>query len=492
MGLPPNEKPSSKSRLFPYLLDNLSLGQLSRKTAIVGSSKVVQFIGVLGTNVLLTRIFLVSEFGRYQQSWLLINTLVPVLLLGIPQGINFLLPRSDAETSRKILWLFYGLLTAVSLPIAVLLVIFPHLPAAAMGNPQLVPILRVVGIYLIIVLPTYCLDPLLIIHNRQVVLLVTTAIYGVLFFGVNAFFGFYRSIELIFVGLSVIAAMKMCFTLWLTARLYGGWHKTFDPALLKQIISYVVVLGAIGAVDVVSLNIDKYLVACLRAESLYAIYSIGAMELPIIAILLASVSAVVMPEFSRLLKQQDTTGAIALLHNSMRKLAMFIFPVFTYLLVTAYIFIPLLFTTRYKESVAIFCIYLFLLPLRVANNHPLLIAAGLQRYALIGRVIDVTVNLILGLVLLHFIGIWGPAISTVLATYVHKMYQTAIVMEKFHLALPRVYPWATFTRWLGLSVVCTLIVVCANLLLPSYLVSLPLGTALFVLTYGWFLFRSGR
>ncbi len=490
---PSNAYSASKLPPFPHFLDSLGLGQLSRKTAVVGASKIIQFLAVLATNILLTRIFLVNEFGRYQQSWLLVNTLVPVLLLGIPQGINFFLPRSDPATSRKILWLFYSILAVVSLPIALFLVIFPQILAALLGNPHLVPILQVIGIYLIIVLPTYCLDPLLIIHNKQVVLLVITAIYALLFFAVNLFFGhYYRSIELIFLGLSLIAGMKLVLTLWMTGRLYGGWQKTFDPALLKQILGYVAVLGAIGAVDVISLNIDKYLVACLRTETLYAIYSIGAIELPLIIILLGSVSAVVMPEFSRLLKQQDETAAIALLHNSMKKLAMLIYPMFTYLLVTAYIFIPLLFTESYKDSVPIFCIYLFLLPLRVANNHPLLIAAGLQRYALIGRVIDVVINFVLGLILLHFIGIWGPAISTVLATYIHKMYQTAIVMEKFQLSLWTVYPWIVFAQWLGRSVACAFIVLALNLLLPSYLISVPLGTVLFGLLYGWFLLKSGR
>ncbi len=492
MGHPPNAYSASKLPPFPHFLNSLGLGQLSRKTAIVGASKIIQFLAVLATNILLSRIFLVREFGRYQQSWLLVNTQVPVLLLGIPQGINFFLPRSDPSTARRILWLFYGLVVVVSLPIVLILIIFPQSIAALLGNPQLVPILQVIAIYLIVVLPTYCLDPLLIIHNKHVVLLVITAIYAVLFFAVNVCFGLYKSIELIFLGLSLIAGMKLILTLWLTGRLYGGWQKTFDPALLKQIVGYVAVLGAIGVVDVLSLNIDKYLVACLRTETMYAIYSIGAIELPIIMILLGSVSAVVMPEFSRLLKQQDGAAVIALLHNSMRKLAMFIFPMFTYLLVTAYIFIPLLFTSSYKDSVPIFCIYLFLLPLRVANNHPLLIAAGLQRYALIGRVIDVVINFVLGLILLHFIGIWGPAISTVLATYIHKMYQTAIVMEKFQLSLRTVYPWTAFAQWLGRSVACAIIVLALNLLLPSYLISLPLGTVLFGLLYGWFLLKSGR
>lgn len=489
MGHPPNEYSASKQSTFSDFLDSLGLGQLSRKTAVVGASKTFQFVAVLATNVLLTRIFLVNHFGRYQQSWLIVNTLAPLLLLGIPQGINFLLPRSDTFTARKILWLLYGFLIAVSLPVVLILIIFPQWIAALLGNPELVPILQVLAIYLIIVLPTYCLDPILIINNRQGVLLVITVIYGFLFFAVNVFFGLHGSIEMIFLGLSVIAGMKLILTFWLTSRVYGGWQKTFDPVLLKQIVGYVAVLGAIGAVDVISLNIDKYLVACLRTETQYAIYSIGAIELPIIAILLGSVSAVVMPEFSRLLKQQNDAASIALLHNSMKKLAMLIFPIFTYLLVTAYIYIPLLFTWRYKASVPIFCIYLFLLPLRVANNHPLLIAAGLQRYALIGRVIDVVTNFVLGLVLLHFIGILGPAISTVLATYVHKMYQTSIVMEKFRLSVGAVYPWAAFAQWLGRSVGCALIVLVLSILLPFHLISVPAGTVLFGLLYAWFVIK---
>ena len=115
MGHPSNAYSASKLPPFPRFLDSLGLGQLSRKTAVVGASKILQFLAVLATNILLTRIFLIKEFGRYQQSWLLVNTLVPVLLLGIPQGINFFLPRSDPATSRKILWLFYSILAVVSL-----------------------------------------------------------------------------------------------------------------------------------------------------------------------------------------------------------------------------------------------------------------------------------------------------------------------------------------------------------------------------------------
>jgi O-antigen/teichoic acid export membrane protein len=368
-------------------------------------------------------------------------------------------------------------------PIALALYLLPSIGATLLQNPDALSLVRIASLYILLMLPTYCLDSILIINNKHWLLLQITVVWGALFFLANVYFGLAKNLEMIFVAVACLAALKMLLTLAITWRDYGGIPGFFEPKLFREVLAYSIVLGAVGFVDVLSVQIDKFLVTILtRSEEAFAIYAVAAYEIPLIALLIGSATAVAMPEFSRQLHSQDQPALWRLLHSMIRKLAIVIFPLFAYLLATSHAIVPLIFSEKFTASVPIFYIYLLLLPVRATNNYPLLIAAGLQRSLLLGRILDVLITIGLGVALLQWVGLAGPAIAVVTATYAEKTYQSIVLIRRFNVSLGNLYPWKFMGKWLLRVAVCALPPLILFTLAPRH-IALVIGTVLFVFLY---------
>lgn len=421
------------------LSERFGIGHLSRRTAWVGASKTLAFSSVIISSIYLARTLSISEFGRYRQGWLLIRTFIPILLLGIPQAINYFLPRAQKDRKGSYLSAFFFLLLSTGIVAFATSLLAPGLLAGLVGNPRLTGLIPLLGVYLLVILPSYILEPVLILRNKVSELFRWNLLFFLLFLGVAFYGGLKQNLHLLFGGFILLGILKSGVTFGRTGKLFKT-RRDFGSVLKTSFLRYLSVLGAISIVDIFTAHIDKYIVSHYSGESSFALYEIGAMEIPIMALVLSAVTAVVMPEISKLIPRNDQDSIIRLLHRSMEKLALIIFPLFFYSLLTAGFFIPFLFGDQYAFSVIIFLIYLFLLPIRALNLHPYLISAGLQRYALYARIIDIVINLILGIILIRWIGLAGPAISTLIASYIHKGYQSIIVARHMDIPFKRLYP----------------------------------------------------
>ncbi|MCX7015298.1 MAG: hypothetical protein NTW86_22550, partial [Candidatus Sumerlaeota bacterium] len=143
------------------------LGPLSWKTLVVAAGKGAQFAAVLVALAYLARKWDKSVFGAFQQGWLLISTLTSILVLGLPQSLNYLLPQVDRERGRQIIWMAVALLGAVALPVAFVLAVFPRTAAWLVDNPAIIPFTPALVFLLLANLPGQLLEPLAILRERQ-------------------------------------------------------------------------------------------------------------------------------------------------------------------------------------------------------------------------------------------------------------------------------------------------------------------------------------
>jgi O-antigen/teichoic acid export membrane protein len=115
--------------------------------------------------------------------------------------------------------------------------------------------------------------------------------------------------------------------------------------------------------------------------------------------------------------------------------------------------IVLLFGDSYRESVDVFRIYLLLVPLRVATYGLITQAIGRTQINLSASLVLLVLNAILVLALVGPLGLIGPALGAVLATYGMAVYYLIRLRRILGVPVRALLPWPMLAINLAISAV---------------------------------------
>jgi len=264
----------------------------------------------------------------------------------------------------------------------------------------------------------------------------------------------------------------------------------FSFSLLLEQLRYVVPIAASGIAGLVSQQMDKWVIMFFYGSAQYAVYSIGAIKLPIVSFVSISVTLAIMPDIVRMGKEGRIKEALALWHEGIRKCALIIFPAYVFCLVASRDVIVLLFSQKYIGSLGSFIIYLTLMPLQVTFYGTILRATGNTRPILFAAIWGLVVNLVLSVgLVVYFRGTYlafiAPAIATVFSMMAIIAYLLLHVARTTNVSLARVFPWKDSGKIFLLAGLCVIIILPIEFL-PGYVLWRILSA--FVLYSGIFIF----
>ena len=191
----------------------------------------------------------------------------------------------------------------------------------------------------------------------------------------------------------------------------------------------------------------------------YAVYSCGAIQLPVVDLITASLTAAMMPRLVTLAGEGRLADALYTWQEGARKASLVIFPCFAFFLVCGYDFMVALFGQDYALASWPFRVYLCTLPVRVAVYAAVLRAVGQTKVIAIGAVLALVTNAVASTALIllgrgSLMSFIGPTIGTVLATWVSWVYLLRQIMRVTDTALARVMRWKELGILLLVAVVC--------------------------------------
>ncbi len=185
---------------------------------------------------------------------------------------------------------------------------------------------------------------------------------------------------------------------------------------------------------------DRLVVSRNFTPALYAVYAIGAVELPLSVIVQQAVNAVLVPAMTRHYAAGDMPGLTALWKRAIRRTSLVLLPTFVFFMLTAEETVRILYGAAYHESAVVFRIYLCLVPLRVATYGIITQAIGKTRVNLSASLVLLAVNAVLVLALVGPLGLPGPAVATVLATFITAGYYLIRLRGILNLRLRVLFP----------------------------------------------------
>jgi O-antigen/teichoic acid export membrane protein len=251
-------------------------------------------------------------------------------------------------------------------------------------------------------------------------------IIGIIYFSFQEIKNYYLLIGmLLFICIFELSNTTLIYKLQLTIN--SKWlRKEFFVKILGQ--GFPLYLATF--IGTLSVNLDKSIVSFFENKETFAIFSVGALEIPVFAMLSAAFSQNVYPELVTLINQDKKEQAKKLWINTTKNVSFITFPMIFLLMFFAEDIIFYIYSTKYEKSIFLFQTYLLFGLLRNNSYGALISASGKTKFIMIYAAMMLCFNLIISLVLYKIIGIngvvYGSLASTLVIAYLQLKHENLL------------------------------------------------------------------
>jgi len=431
------------------------------KAGILASGSFLTATAGMMSAAVLSRVLTKADLGTYRQVLLAYSFAAPLLMLGLPQALYYFLP-GERERSRGVLAENLILLVAMGAVFAVFLATCGNwLLAWQFKNFKLAGPLLLLAPYPLFMLPASSADACLMARDRvkQLAIYNTLSRTLMVVFVVAACV-LWRTPEAAVIGTVAWSALAGVVALKLMAASCGeGSWRPHRSGILAQ-VKYSVPLGLAGMLGMISMQIDKMVVSSMCTVEDFAVYSNGAVELPLINVITGSVTAVLLSEMALLCKSGNHAEALDLWKRSAIKCSLIMFPAACVLLALAPEFVTVLYSAEYRESALPFRLYLLMLPVRIVFYGAALQAAGRSSVILVRTAIGLALNIALCLLLVRLMGYIGAVVASLITLYTFQVpFCLTVIGKAYGVKLRRTLPFGTLAKVMGASILACLVLV---------------------------------
>lgn len=463
--------------------------RIRTRSFVIMLSQGLTQVATIVLGIILVRLISKETFGIYRQVNLVYVLVAGVLSLQLNSSLYYFVPKLGLERRRTLLVQTFLVTFGTALVIGGVMFFAAGAIARMFNNPELVVLIRIFALYpfverLVILIPAFMISIDRAIRAGAYILATAVARIAAVVAMFALGFGLSTVMWSVVVVGGVVAVVGCADMLRLCP--VGKWR--VDRGLLIEQFHYSWPLLATAIVGTINIQLDKFLISGFFDPSTYAVYSCGAMQLPIIALVTASVGAAMMPNLVKMGEAGKIKDALHVWQEGARKCSFVIFPCFAFFLAFGYDFMVLLYGQDYSMAAWPFRIYLCSLPIRVAIYATLFRAVGQTRPIAIGAVIALALNATVSttLVILGNKGIVsfiGPAVGTVVASCGSWSYLLWQITRVTGVSFSRIMRWKELSRVLLVCVVCGVIVFVMPLPALPLMLKLAVQAAIYLVIF---------
>jgi O-antigen/teichoic acid export membrane protein len=455
---------------------------LSDRAGFLIAANIVKFAIGFVMPMMLVRLLTHSDYGTYQQMVLVSNVALALLTFGLPTSVFYFnshfgrerLPALIVQTS--VLLLIGGAIASAA-------IYFGATPITRlMNNDGAAKLLAIYGLSVGFVVASEHSLSFLISQNRyglavlfevgeallRVALLLTPLWLGWGFAGLVLFILIYSIVRFAVRTVYLFLRSGVSFS-----GLSGHWF-------VGEQLNYSAPIAVMALVQMMGSIFNRGILAASFTPADYAIYAVGNVVLPFATIFQSAVANVLRAELPALVRDGHLTEVVRIVRESVRKLSIIVLPGFVFLLAHSYEFITVLFTNSYAESVNVFRICVWELPL------DMLILAAIPQICGKTRVnmhINIAASIFLivsSYSLIKGIGFYGAPLAGIATQYFAVVLFLIVVLRLLHTTLWKLLPLPQILRVLAVSLVAAL----ASRLLPAVSSHRLIDLVLEALVYG--------
>ena len=466
---------------------------LSYQVGILTFGRMAAYMALFFVPLVNVRTLSQYDYGVYRQFWLLFESLSAIFIMSFPNSLFYYLPRSETEKEKSIYvtqtlvflivmgllsWGAYGILNVVL-----------HEGLGAVVEQYF----WAFCFFTFFMIVSRYMDSLFVAEKqaeRQTVYHMSTNILQAML--VISLSWFTRDITFMVWGLTGFAFLKFLFTLFYTKAVYGIQLRFISMNSIKEQFSYALPLGLSSIVLILFTQTDKYIITHYLGSSAFAIYSVGAFQVPFVNIIRGSVTNITFPLMADMQKQGNYEEIVDLYQRATLKTAVLFYPIFAFLAVSAREFITILFTHQYAEAAPVFMLYLLLFVRSSVETGSILMIFKKNIFLFEVFLVGFVVNVFLSIILFKQFGRLGVPAATVIVTYAVNIVNILRASRLLKVSFFRILPWGKMGVRLIVAVVPAVIpwLFYSNLYIDSFKSIAGIG-AIYFAVYALLSFKLG-
>lgn len=432
----------------------MKMGALIRNVLTINTVNALQFFqllrygSVILVNILLAKSSLaLEEIASYE--WLLyIGTIASFFWINaLLQSLLPVYPKLEVEVKSRFFFNAYLLFCLLSVVIGCVFYFLQSLLIPMLTDRSMLLYYDLFLVFLIFNLPTSLIEYFLLLKERSKWIIG----YGIASFGLYVF----AVIAPVYLGFGLewsiwlIAGLAMLKFICLSGLTLKWSNLTVDPKLIRSIVILALPLVFYTFMAGFANIFDSWLVGWFyESDKPFVWFRYGARELPMSLALVAGLSSAMIP----LITDQQQQGLEKLREKSTR-IYHWVFPLSIILLLTSQWWFPLVFSSAFTESIAVFDVFLLLVISRVVVPYPILMANQESFVILLISIAELLVNVLLSFIFIRYWGLVGVALATMIAFAFEKIVMAIFLWWKYNCS-PRSYInfswWGTYSLVLGL------------------------------------------
>lgn len=362
----------------------------------------------------------VAEFGIWKEIFFIFNLGIPLLAFGLPEGYKYFIAKE-----QQLEYYFRNLvaiLLAISLGVFLVLVLVNFLHWI-----KYLDLKSYYGYSLLFPFPllAFLLNKALrysYINLDNAERLTKLSLYGAIASLVVITAGFYFLVE--YKELVVLVAVCIYFSIFFFSALFyfrdlpiSSFGLSIDKKAVRQMMIYGLPLYLATFAGLLSNYLDKLIVNFSSDDATFAIFAVGAFEIPFFAMLSAAFSQQIFPKMVTLIEDGKDEKAKELWIQTTKKVSLITYPIILIVMFFANDVIFFIYNENYSDSVILFKTYLLVALFRNNSYGILLAVKGKTKSITKISLVILLVNLILSLSLFYFFGLKGVVFGTLIANF---------------------------------------------------------------------------
>ena len=457
-----------------------------KKALLTSISKSFKHVSVFLLSILLARYLTLEDYGSYLQVMLIANTAIYFSLFGIPSSVYYFLQK--VSDKKKFLQRTIFLIHSLAVVSAAIIVVFSEDISQFFNNRELIDVIFICALFILFQIPIKLFEPIMISTDNIMGFVKINLFFNVLFFFVVAVpLVWYSNVLYIYYSMLVFFGLQyLVIYLSISREYFYINNEVIDEEVecrFSTQLKYSLPIGVSGAISELSKIVDKVIVSNYFTPAELAIYARGAMEIPMLNVVINSLGNILMPKFVSSYENSNISDILLYWHRSTVLIAFIVYPLMVLMIAIGDIIIPMLFTEKFNDSILIFQIYTCALIFRVTTYDSIIRAIGKTSVLLRITVVSLLFNIGLTILFIESFGIYGVPVATLFTILIVRIEMLRVIKNMLNIRFSEVFPWLKLFKIFLVSLIPLFIVLPFKGIEQAYFVKFMIFSCIYGLVY---------